>query len=364
MAAVPALVVLRAHKPCPTGDMIAAAAALPPRTTPSDITPLFIPPLSAAIVGTGAAGSFSSPISPGISRTASTAHILTGVASSSTTTNTATPSTTAGAAATKSASLSSPPSSSSSTATSTIQTRTLHPQVHYIFENDPLETEILESIPKSRCITLDLDPRSGSIKNVESFLMDLQVMDVKLVPFQAALATTTISTTTIATTSTTTASSSSSSLNSPNTTLTTNNNNNNNNALIQQLTKNDGQSNPTPLGRPGHHRTDSSGASSLQSSSIVTNPISTPGTGPGTVLGAKDWTLVIEAVEVDERDQDSDSELLDQSTVSSLDTDIMPDDYLSHCDALLKSFSARNFLIHKVIDYAATTSSSVTASPH
>ncbi|KAF9103445.1 hypothetical protein BGX29_003360 [Mortierella sp. GBA35] len=64
-----------------------------------------------------------------------------------------------------------------------IQTRTLHPQVHYIFEDDPLESEILESIPKSQCITMDLDPRSGTIKNVESFLTQLQVMDVKLVQF-------------------------------------------------------------------------------------------------------------------------------------------------------------------------------------
>ncbi|KAF8943966.1 hypothetical protein BGZ47_004809 [Haplosporangium gracile] len=67
------------------------------------------------------------------------------------------------------------------TTSPSVQTRILHPQVHYIFENDPLETEILESIPKSQCITMDFDPRSGVIKNVESYLTQLQVIDVRLV---------------------------------------------------------------------------------------------------------------------------------------------------------------------------------------
>ncbi|KAG0340443.1 hypothetical protein BG004_006406, partial [Podila humilis] len=62
-----------------------------------------------------------------------------------------------------------------------VRSRIVHPQIHYIFENDPLETELLESVPKSRCITLDLDPKTGVVSNVESFLTGLQVMDVKLV---------------------------------------------------------------------------------------------------------------------------------------------------------------------------------------
>lgn len=64
--------------------------------------------------------------------------------------------------------------------------RTIHPKIHYIFDNDPLEAEILEKVPKSRCITLDLDPKSGVVTNVESFLTGLQVMDVKLVSSSSA----------------------------------------------------------------------------------------------------------------------------------------------------------------------------------
>ena len=37
----------------------------------------------------------------------------------------------------------------------------------------------------------------------------------------------------------------------------------------------------------------------------------------------------------------SGSELLEGSIISSLDTDMMPEDYLTHCEALLKSFNAR-----------------------
>lgn len=37
----------------------------------------------------------------------------------------------------------------------------------------------------------------------------------------------------------------------------------------------------------------------------------------------------------------SESELLEHSMISSMDTDLIPQDYISHCDALLQSFSAR-----------------------
>ncbi|KAF9200921.1 hypothetical protein BGZ49_008852 [Haplosporangium sp. Z 27] len=183
-----------------------------------------------------------------------------------------------------------------------IHTRTIHPQVHYIFEDDPLESEILESIPKSRCITLDLDPRSGTIKNVESFLTNLQVMDIKLVPFQDALTT-----------------SSTSSLNSMA-----------NNATVQinesDIAAGGGNQNT------GLTKVNSSGPSSLQLSMATSTsrtggrlsekgPANQSGGGESdiqksvknderspTVLNSagppKDWTLIIDAMEIEDKDQD------------------------------------------------------------
>lgn len=71
----------------------------------------------------------------------------------------------------------------------------------------------------------------------------------------------------------------------------------------------------------------------------------------------KDWGIVIEAVEAEEKTMETDSELLEQSMISSLDTDALPQDSLSYCEALLKSFSARNLLVKKVIDYNDATDS-------
>ncbi|KAF9106722.1 hypothetical protein BGX27_009050 [Mortierella sp. AM989] len=189
-------------------------------------------------------------------------------------------------------------------------------------------------------------------------------MDVKLVPFQAAL---------------TTSSSSSSSLNSLTNNVT---GSGNTNTAETNDTENNGGGGirNAALGRVG-----SSGSSSLQSSMTISTTktggrllersLANQAAGGGesdiqknlknderatttpSAAGTKDWTLVIEAVEVEERDPDSDSEILDQSMASSLDTDLMHEDYLPHCDALLKSFSARNLLVQKVIDYASTNSS-------
>ncbi|KAF9968606.1 hypothetical protein BGZ70_001736 [Mortierella alpina] len=194
-------------------------------------------------------------------------------------------------------------SNNSSSAPSTLQVRTLHPQVHYIFENDPLESDILESVPKSRSITLDFDPRTGTIGNVESFLTHLQVMDVKLVPFQATLPS--LST-----------SSSSTSLNS----------------MMRH-----------------HAGTGGEGEDKAQAGMAG-------GGGGGGGVG-KDWTLVINAVEVDGKDLDSESEMLEQSMLSSFDTDMGSEDPLVYSDALLKSFQTRNMLVRKVIDYTTSSSS-------
>ncbi|KAF9998955.1 hypothetical protein BGZ79_007388 [Entomortierella chlamydospora] len=349
MAAVPTLpfVVLKAHKPCSASDILdAAAAAQSSNFSPSQgltqasrsasTDAAQPPPLSTVVAMNGAP----TPISPSISRTESMNHIpsMQRLRSDS---NTLRDSATA----------------SGSLALAT-KTRTIHPQVHYIFEDDPLESEILESIPKSRYITLDLDPRTGTIKNVESFLTNLQVMDVKLMPFQSALTT----------------SSSTSSLNP----FTINVSGSGN---INGVQTNDSESSGSAGNlNPASGKVGSSGPSSLQSSMTVSTSkmggrLSERGlanqsgaggesvkndertsTAPNTV-GSKDWTLVIDAVEVEEKDQDSDSELLDQSMISSLDTDALPDDYLSHCDALLKSFTTRNLLVQKVIDYTGANSS-------
>ncbi|OAQ36613.1 hypothetical protein K457DRAFT_131812 [Linnemannia elongata AG-77] len=292
----------------------------------------------------------------------------------------------------------------------TVQTRTLHPQVHYIFENDPLETEILESIPKSQCITMDFDPRSGVIKNVESYLTQLQVMDVRLVqsfgqevqqgqvqgvtlggsssslspPFASATGTG-VGTGGGAGTEAVSSSSSASSLKATTTTSGGGGgrgpaDDNRTHSITSPPQPNPSTSSPSSSssGAPTSGgtllaRTNSLSSSTLQSSfktsrrspdkgtrgdtSVSDDKSSSSATTTATTMATKDWTLVIDAVELDRRDQESDSQLLEQSMVSSLDTDSIPEDYILHCDALMKSFSARNLLLRKVIDYANTTTS-------
>ncbi|KAI1319206.1 hypothetical protein EDD11_004600 [Mortierella claussenii] len=275
---------------------------------------------------------------------------------------------------------------------SSIQSRTIHPQVHYIFENDPLESEILESIPKSRCITLDLDPKTGTIKNVESFLTSLQVMDVKLEPFQITPGDGSsgggggggVSNKPTATVMSSFSSASTHSLGRNAVGGSNNSLNNTSRIAVQAMDAGRVVDNSSVPALVALRRTHSSGASSVQSSmtisatrmarqpsdkSLVNHASGTAAAAAAAAaatadndsnhtdgtnsVGAKDWTLVIEAVEADDKDFESDSELLEQSMISSLDTDMMPDDYLSHCDALLKSFSARNHLVSKVIDYTS-----------
>ena len=164
MAAAPTLpfVVLRAHKPYSVDDIVSEVEqnpSFPGRSSPSSLNSRA--PLRSSIPDVSSLTSSNTPRSGPNNDTYTTNDI---------------PGSTGATA----------PSTSSP---STIHARTIHPQVHYIFENDPLEMDILASIPRSRCITLDLDPRSGFIKNVESFLPNLQVMDVKLVTSQAAMTT-------------------------------------------------------------------------------------------------------------------------------------------------------------------------------
>ncbi|KAG0070678.1 hypothetical protein BGZ90_012550 [Linnemannia elongata] len=292
----------------------------------------------------------------------------------------------------------------------TVQTRTLHPQVHYIFENDPLETEILESIPKSQCITMNFDPRSGVIKNVESYLTQLQVMDVRLVqsfgqevqqgqvqgvtlggsssslsPPSASATGTGVGTGGGAGTEAVSSSSSASSLKATTTTSGGGGgrgpaDDNRTHSITSPPQPNPSTSSPSSSssGAPTSGgtllaRTNSLSSSTLQSSfktsrrstdkgtrgdtSVSDDKSSSSATTTATTMATKDWTLVIDAVELDRRDQESDSQLLEQSMVSSLDTDSIPEDYILHCDALMKSFSARNLLLRKVIDYANTTTS-------
>ncbi|KAF9437500.1 hypothetical protein BGZ76_000496 [Entomortierella beljakovae] len=351
MSGVPALptVVVKAHKPYSPDDILDAAvttssttttsptsAALiaaqytslqqgqsqPHRSFSTDSVPFVLSPLSTTTTaGIGA----SSPISPNVTRSGSSSQNVSSPKPSNDSNTSKDP-------------------ISTTPVPSMIRTRTIHPQVHYIFEDDPLENEILDSIPKSRCITLDLDPKSGAIKNVESFLTDLQIMDIKLTPTQPSLPTT---------------SSSSSSLNS-----LMNNTGGNTNTGQTNDHENNGANNPNL--NLATRRVGSSGPSSLQSS--MTTSISklsrgaahqTSGGGgendtqknakseekhPSSTVNVKDWTLVIDALEVEDKDQDSDSDHLDQSMVSSLDTDVLPDDYLSHCDALLTSYRTRYLL--------------------
>ncbi|KAG0252848.1 hypothetical protein BG011_006713 [Mortierella polycephala] len=359
MATAPTLpfVVLKAHKPSSANDIITAgigqssssSSLSPPRPTPLDFSLTSTPPSSTAAGTTAASNTSGSQLPDTIINNApaqqaswpSTHSRNNSLTAPATTTNTTT------------TAFGTPLEST------TIQTRTLHPQVHYIFEDDPLEAEILESIPRSRCITLDLDPRLGTVKNVESFVSHLQVMDVKLVPFQPAPPG---------------SSSSSLSLNSP----------------AGNNSANDGQiGSATTITRPTVVRTASPGSSSIQSimststklkrqpsENKLGNLMDVGGSGSGggvnsetdgqdlrkadaSSIGtaAKDWMLVIEAVESDENEQQSDSTLLEQSMISSLDTETTLENYLLRSEALLKSFCARNSLVHRVLEYSSTTGS-------
>ncbi|KAF9290934.1 hypothetical protein BGZ68_005674 [Mortierella alpina] len=390
-------VVLQTHKPSSTAEIIAATAtaaaaataastatAAPGAATTglssSSVSSLKPPrsptspaPTSKAGSGSGATGLL--PVSPGGTRPNSSVnhtHSLPGSSSTRARADSAATAMVSSTLPTPSSgpalggATSSPPaggnsSSSNSSGPSTLQIRTLHPQVHYIFENDPLETEILESVPKSQSITLDFDPRTGTIKNVESFLTHLQVMDVKLVPFQATLP----------------ALSTSSSATSLNSMMGGVNHNSVN------VAGGDSQQQPhRSATAPTLGRTNSSGASSINSSMTTSatkmtrrpserslgNHTGTGGEGDDKTQAAaagggggggagKDWTLVINAVEVDGKDLDSESEMLEQSMLSSFDTDLGPEESLAYSDALLKTFQTRNMLVRKVIDYTTSTSS-------
>ncbi|KAF9330854.1 cell division cycle- protein [Podila minutissima] len=194
-----------------------------------------------------------------------------------------------------------------------VHTRTIHPTIHYIFDNDPLEATILENVPKSRCITLDLDPKTGMVTNVESFLTGLQVMDVKLISLSSTLSTSTPSSTVF----------------SPSANA------------IEEAT---GGRETTKAGSPSSVE---SGSKDLARAKVTASSSSTDkglgkiDEGVGTSSSGKNWTLTIDAVEVDDSNHESESELLEHSMISSMDTDLIPQDYISHCDALLQSFSAR-----------------------
>ncbi|KFH64164.1 hypothetical protein MVEG_09989 [Podila verticillata NRRL 6337] len=205
-------------------------------------------------------------------------------------------------------------------------TRTIHPKIHYIFDNDPLEAEILENVPKSRCITLDLDPKSGVVTNVESFLTGLQVMDVKLVSSSS----TALSTST------------------PSSTVFSPSANAIEEATDAKGTTKDNSPSSFELGSKDLARA----KVTASSSSIDKTGLGKSDEGVGTSSPSKSWTLMIDAVEVDDRNHESESELLEHSMISSMDTDLVPQDYISHCDALLQSFSARNALVQKVLQFS------------
>ncbi|KAF9979369.1 hypothetical protein BGZ73_000063 [Actinomortierella ambigua] len=81
----------------------------------------------------------------------------------------------------------SPSASSSSLLTSfspaAIQTRTIHPQVHYVFaDDDPHASNLLSQLPKERTISLHLDPATGRISEVDSFIPEFQIMSVRAIP--------------------------------------------------------------------------------------------------------------------------------------------------------------------------------------
>ncbi|KAF9976220.1 hypothetical protein BGZ75_000287 [Mortierella antarctica] len=410
MSTMPTLpfVVLQTHKPSSTTEIIAAAAAAAATAgtaaaavsntattglSSSSVSSLKPPrsptsPAPASRTGSGSGATGPVPSSPGGTRPNSSVnhtHSLPGSSSTraradsvaaammSSTIPPPPPSSSSSslsgpAAATAVRAISSPSSNSSSSAPSTLQVRTLHPQVHYIFENDPLETEILESVPKSRSITLDFDPRTGSIRNVESFLTDLQVMEVKLVPFQATLP----------------ALSTSSSSTSLNSIMGGIHNSTSTNTVGGESQQQQQQQQHRSTTAPTLGRTNSSGASSIHSSMTTSatkmtrrpserslgNHAGTGGEGEdktqaGVAAGGgagKDWTLVINAVEVDGKDPDSESEMLEQSMLSSFDTDMGSEDSLVYSDALLKSFQTRSMLVRKVIDYTTSTSSAASAS--
>lgn len=286
MAAVPTLpfVVLRAHRPCSVNDIINAQAtepqnaSLPGGSSPSSLNHRAPPgsssldesrPLATTPAGTGTSTSL---ITPDILRPRSES--MGGGAMN------IIPGSTAAMATTL------PIATLLSSAT---HSWTIQPQVHYIFENDPLEMDILGSIPRSRCITLDLDPRSGSIKNVESFLPNLQVMDVKLVTSHAAAST---------------SSSSMASLNTPIVNPVTQQTIDGQNAIHTGS----GSSHPMTLGRTGSSEalqssfTISTGTSRMVRGSSGRSLLDhATDTDSQTIKGmGKDWGLVIEAVQVEE----------------------------------------------------------------
>lgn len=157
-----------------------------------------------------------------------------------------------------------------------VHTRTIHPMIHYIFDNDPLEAAILENVPKSRCITLDLDPKSGMVTNVESFLTELQVMEVKLVSTSSAVSTSTPS----------------SDIFSPSVNA------------IEEATDGRGT---TKAGSPSYIESGSKDLARTKvtaSSSSIDKGLGKSDEGVGTASPSKNWTLMIDAVEVDDRNHE------------------------------------------------------------
>ncbi|KAF9586156.1 hypothetical protein BGW38_009153 [Lunasporangiospora selenospora] len=408
MTTVPSLpfVVLNAHKPSSIQDLISG-------TDPSESTD--VPPASSSRTALGA-GEATSPSS----RQSPSTTARPGSTSSTAMTTAAAVPTTAG------------PVPSSGLPANLIQTRTTHPQVHYLFENDPLEAEIMDSIPRSRCITLDLDPKTGAIKNVESFLPNLQVMDIRLESHMGSTPTqqfsspssmssppSSSSTPTVSTGGSTGAvgsagttstsmrpklpsrsGSSSSATDVPWATNTTGARPSSSSSSVA-LSRSNSLRNQTIVGslsgdnsfgvRPG-----STGSSSITSSTAMPatklsrrpsersgasnvgaaadrqeglhQSIGPRGDGGGKTapeeraptVGAgfsKDWTLVIDAVEVENDSESSDIDLLEQSNLSILDNEPIADDYIAQTEALLKSFSARNTLVRRVLDFPLSSPS-------
>ncbi|GJJ70828.1 hypothetical protein EMPS_03178 [Entomortierella parvispora] len=337
MSSLPVLpfVVLRAHKPGTAEDILAQQG---PLQSESMETPTFaITPSSASTTAKGSLRKSPTSLSTGEASGGSTKDTSTGKASTPT----------------------------------IFQTRTLHPQVHYLFENDPLEAEILDSIPKSRCITLDLDPRSGMISHVESYLAELQVMDVRWESLSLAQQLSPSPSLSSSSPHTEAVSTLADSTSSPSSVRTVSSVVMNSTSLSRRPSD---RSLKAPLSSLFSESSGTSantgGGSSSQDGKPTASPSRSPSgatLSPGTEeasggVNHKDLSLVIYAVEMDPLDQQhSDSELLETSMISSLDTESIPEDYLSHCDALLKSFSSRNALVKKVIDFTATHSSLSTA---
>ncbi|KAG0268345.1 hypothetical protein DFQ27_006968 [Actinomortierella ambigua] len=78
---------------------------------------------------------------------------------------------------------SSSPAAAGAAAAGAIQTRTIHPQVHYVFaDDDPQASNLLSQLPKARTISLHLDPATGRISGVDSFIPEFQITNIRAIP--------------------------------------------------------------------------------------------------------------------------------------------------------------------------------------